>query len=42
MISDTFYYIQTAKVENSEMLVVKESNFVHGDKFSSIFEILIF
>ena len=42
MKSDKFYYVQTAEVVNSKMLVVKESNFVHGDKFSSIFQILIF
>ena len=42
MKSNKFYYVQTAKVVNSKMLVVKESNFVHGDKFSSIFQILIF
>ena len=33
MKGDKFCYIQTAKVVNSKMLVVKELNFVHGDKF---------
>ena len=42
MKSDKFYYVQTAKAVNSKMLVVKESDFFHGDKFSSIFQILIF
>ena len=42
MKSDKFYYVLTAKVVNSKMLVVKESNFVHGDKFSFIFQILMF
>ena len=40
--SNKFYYVQTAKVVNSKILVVKKSNFVHGEKFSSIFQILIF
>ena len=42
MKSDKFYYVQNAKVVNLKVLVVKESNFVHGDKFSSIFQILNF
>ena len=42
MKSNKFYYIQTAKVVNSKMLIIKESNFVHCEKFSSSFQILIF
>ena len=41
MKSNRFYYVQTAKVVNSETLVVKKSNFVHGEKFLPIFQILI-
>ena len=42
MKSNKFYNIQTAEVVNSKD--VKGSNFVcaHGDKFSPIFQILIF
>ena len=37
-----FCYVQTTEVVNSKMLVGKESNVVHGDQFSSIFQIIIF
>ena len=43
MKSKKFYYVQTAKVVNSKkILAVKRSNFVHGEEFSPIFQILIF
>ena len=42
MKSNKFYCVQTAKAANSKMLVAKESNFVHGEKFLSIFQILVF
>ena len=42
MKSNQFYYVQTAEVVNPKMLGVKESNFVHSEKFSSSFQILIF
>ena len=41
MKSNRFYYVQTAKVVNSKTLVVKKSNFVYGEKFLPIFQILI-
>ena len=40
MISNKFYYVQTAIV-NSKMLVIKGSNFIHDEEFSPFFQILI-
>ena len=42
-ISNKIYYVQTAKVVNLKMVVVKEgSNFVQGEEFLFVFQILIF
>ena len=35
MKSNKLDYVQTAKVVNPKMLLAKESNLVHGEKFSS-------
>ena len=42
MKSNKFYYTQTAKLQIQKILIVKGSDFVHGDEFSPIFRILIF
>ena len=38
MLNKKFYYVQTAYVVNSKMLVVKQSNNVHGEEFLLIFK----